>query len=229
MIREEEAFERRKARKGKRRRESGCPKKTVWPVWTATILLATALAGCGAARPSKYYQLTLPGDQAAAQGADPVPATLLLGPLSASHLYREDRIVYSSPGEQMGMYEYQRWAEPPTEMIQEVLLRELQTSSHYKAVYVERSNAGGDFLIRGRLYDFKEISGTAMLAKVTFELEMRDLKSGSTVWTHYYTHDEPVSGRDVSAVVAALNRNVQAALKEMLASLNQYFAGHPFK
>ena len=114
-------------------------------------------------------------------------------------------------------------------MIQEVLLRELQTSSHYKAVYVERSNAGGDFLIRGRLYDFKEISGTAMLAKVTFELEMRDLKSGSTVWTHYYTHDEPVSGRDVSAVVAALNRNVQAALKEMLASLNQYFAGHPFK
>jgi len=43
-----------------------------------------------------------------------------------SHLYREDRIVYGNGAEQLGTYEYQRWAEPPTEMIQEVLLRELR-------------------------------------------------------------------------------------------------------
>jgi ABC-type uncharacterized transport system auxiliary subunit len=195
----------------------------------AAICILATLAGCGAARPSKYYQLTVPGNEIATQGADPVPATILLGPFFASHLYREDRIVYSSTGERMGTYEYQRWAEPPTEMIQEVLLRELRASGRYKAVYVERSTANGDFLIRGRLYDFKEVSGNAMIAKVTFELEMRDLKSGSTVWNHYYSHDEPVTGKDVSAVVAALDRNVQMGLREVLASLKQYFAEHPPK
>jgi ABC-type uncharacterized transport system auxiliary subunit len=229
MIREEDAFEELKARKGKRPRDSGSFRKTAWPVWVVIILHATALAGCGAARPSKYYQLTVPGAEGVAQGADPVPATLLLGPLLASHLYREDRIVYSGSGEQMGTYEYQRWAEPPTEMIQEVLLRELRASGRYKAVYAGRSNATGDFMIRGRLYDFKEVSGSPMLAKVTFELEMRDLKSGSTVWNHYYSHDEPVNEKDVPAVVAALDRNVQMALKEVLASLDRYFAEHPFK
>src|SRR6202045_5067217 len=80
-------------------------------------------SGCGAARPSSYYQLTVPGDLAPAADPRPYPVTLLLGPLRASHLYREDHIVYSSNGESMGTYEFQRWAQPPTEMIQEILLR----------------------------------------------------------------------------------------------------------
>lgn len=203
-------------------------------VKTVTLALLTggaimAISGCGAARPSKYYQLTVPGEQTAIQSADPVPATLLLGPLLASHLYREDRIVYSMRGAQMGTYEYQRWAEPPTEMIEEVLLRRLRSSGHYKAVYPHRSSANGDFVLRGRLYDFKEVSGKSILAKVTFDLELRDLKSGATVWTHFYSHDEPVEGKDVPSIVAALDRNVQAGVNGVLAGLEQYFAAHPVK
>jgi ABC-type uncharacterized transport system auxiliary subunit len=194
-----------------------------------TLLAAASLAGCGAARPIKYYALTVPDVEGAAKGADPVPATILLGPMMASHLYREDRIVYGGEGPQMGTYEYQRWAEPPTEMVQEVLLRQLRGSGRYKAVYMQRSTMSADFLIRGRLYDFKEVSGGSLVAKVTFELEMRDLKSGATVWTHYYSHDEPVSGKDVSAVATALDRNVQNGIREVLASLQGYFSAHPVK
>ncbi len=194
------------------------------------VMVAVFLGGCGAARPSKYYQLTVPGDVAAAgQATDPAPVTLLVGNLLASHLYREDRIVYSTGGEQMGTYEYQRWAEPPTEMVQEMLLRELRASGRYRAVYAQRSNINGDFLLRGRIYDFKEVSGSAMAARVTVEFEMRDLKSGATVWTHYYQHDEAVNGKDVPAVVAALDKNVQRGVKEVLGSLDQYFAAHPVK
>jgi ABC-type uncharacterized transport system auxiliary subunit len=229
MTCEEDAFERLAATKASQPCGLMGPERTVWTAWAMVVFLTAALTGCGAARPSKYYQLTVPPSQGVEQGADPVPATLLFASFSASHLYREDRIVYSSNREQMGTYEYHRWAEPPTEMIQEVLVRELRDSGRYKAVYPGRSNATGDFLIRGRLYDFKEVSGSTMVAKVTFELEMRDLKSGGTVWTHYYTHDEPVSGKDVPAVVSALNRNVQIAVKEVLASLDRYFAEHPFK
>jgi ABC-type uncharacterized transport system auxiliary subunit len=153
----------------------------------------------------------------------------LLGDLSASHLYKDDRIVFGKGGEEMGTYEYQRWVEPPPEMIEEVLLRELRVSGRYSAVHVRRSNATGDFLLRGRLYDFKELSGSPLVARVTLELEMRDLKSGATVWTHYYTHDEPVSKKDVSAVVVALDKNVQRGIKEIVASLDQYFAAHPVR
>jgi ABC-type uncharacterized transport system auxiliary subunit len=195
---------------------------------TAFALMIGLLSGCGAARPSKYYQLTVPSDAPAAEKADAVPVTLLLGGLMTSHLYREDRIVYGS-GEQMGTYEYQRWAEPPAEMIQEVLLRELRASGRYRAVHNRRSNMQGDFAIRGHLYDFKEVTGGEMATRVTLELEMRDLKNGATVWTHYYTHDEPASGKDVPAIVAALDKNVQRGVKEVVESLDQYFAAHPVK
>src|SRR5258708_39331087 len=69
----------------------------------AFLLLSVALAaGCGAARPSKYYQLTVPNDLGTDAATDPYPVSLLLSPLMASHLYREDRIVYSSGGTSMG-------------------------------------------------------------------------------------------------------------------------------
>src|SRR5216683_2786787 len=191
------------------------------------LLCAALLAGCGAARPSKYYQLTVPANDSADPPGDPFPVTIVMGPLMSSHLYREDHIVYSSNGEAMGTYEYQRWAQPPTEMIEEVLFRALRSSGRYRSVYALRSSIRGDYLLHGQLYDFKEVTGSPISARVVLELELRDTKTGNTVWTHLYNHDEPVSGRDVSAVVAALNRNVHRAAAEFAASLDQYFTARP--
>lgn len=191
-----------------------------------TVLFCLALVGCGAARPSKYYELTVPADPAADPPSNSLPVSLLMSPLQASHLYREDHIVYSSEGEDMGTYEYQRWAEPPTEMIEEILFRELRASGRYRSVYSLHSNARGDYVLHGQLYDFKEVSASNIIARVTMELEMRDTK-GNIVWTHFYSHDEPVKSKNVSAVVAALNRNVQRAVAEFLSSLDQYFSSHP--
>jgi ABC-type uncharacterized transport system auxiliary subunit len=191
------------------------------------VVGAVLSGGCGAARPSKYYQLTVPGDMTPATDPSAIPVTLLLGPLTASHLYREDRIVYGSPGQNMGTYEYQRWAEPPTEMIQDVLFRELRASGRYRSVDSWHSSSRGDYVLQGRLYDFKEVSANPTVARVAIEYAMREAKSGTTVWSHYYTRDEPVSGKDVAAVVAALDRNVQGIMGQVRAGLEEYFTAHP--
>jgi ABC-type uncharacterized transport system auxiliary subunit len=201
-------------------------------VWTAVLLAAMAagLSGCAATRPNRYYQLTVPSGVAVAPSSDSGP-TLVIANFSATHLYREDTIVYSAGVDHMGTYEHQRWTEPPTEIIAQVLLRELRASGHYRAVYTQRSTPQGDFLIHGRINDFKEVDvakGT-ILARVTFELEMHYRKTGATVWTHHYTDDEPVSGKDMAAVVAAFDKNVQRGVRETAASLDQYFASHPLK
>jgi len=195
-------------------------KIAVW-LWVLAVSLAS---GCGATRPSSYYQLTVPGDIAPVADPKPYPVTLLVGPIRTSHLYREDHIVYSSNGESMGTYEFQRWAQPPTEMIQEILLRQLRTSGRYRGVDVLRSNSRGDYLLFGRLFDFKEVSGNALVARLTVEWELRDMKTASTVWTHYYTHDEPVNGKEMSSVVAALDHNVQQSVGEVKSGLDQFFS-----
>ena len=190
------------------------------------IAIALVAAGCGAARPVKYYQLTVPGDMTTPSDAGAFPITLLVGPLTGSHLYRDDRIVYSG-GETMGTYDTQRWASPPTEMLQEVLFRELRASGKYKTVNTLRSNARGDYIINGRLYDFKEVTGSAFVARVAVEYELRDTKTGATVWSHYYSHDEPVSGKEVSAVAAAIDRNVQGIVSQVQAGVAAYFQANP--
>jgi len=190
----------------------------------ALMLCLGILSGCGATRPSKFYQLTLPKDKTSVADPVPLPVTLLLGPITTTHLYRDDHIVYTSNGEAMGTYEYQRWAEPPSEMISDVLLRELKKSERYQHVYSLRSDSRGDFVLRGRLYDFREITGNDVAARVAFEFELRDSKTGATVWSHSYSHDEPVSSKDVTAVVAALNSNVQTGLSEVLEGLDRYFS-----
>jgi ABC-type uncharacterized transport system auxiliary subunit len=201
------------------------------PMWSGVVaVLACGAvvvgAGCGAARPSKYYQLTVPGDMSS-NDANALPVTLLLGPLTGSHLYREDKIVYSSTTQSMGTYEYSRWSEPPTEMIQDVLFRQLRASGRYRTVNSLRSNARGDFVLHGRLYDFKEVSGSPMVARIAIEYELKDAKTGTTVWSHYYSHDEPAEGKEVTAVVAALDKNVQGIVGQVKAGLEQYFAAHP--
>jgi ABC-type uncharacterized transport system auxiliary subunit len=193
-------------------------------VVTAAISLA---AGCGATRPSKYYQLTIPGDISPSPGSNAYPVTIVVGALTSSDLYREDRIVYGTASEQMGTYEYQRWAEPPTEMLHDVLLRALRASGHFRGVYSLRaSTVRGDYLLRGRVYDFKELNANSLVARVTLDLELRDEKSGSIAWTHFYSYDQPVNGKDVAAVVAAMNENVHRGLAEIQTSLDKYFATH---
>jgi ABC-type uncharacterized transport system auxiliary subunit len=195
--------------------------KSIFPV---VLLSLGILNGCGAARPSKFYQLTAPGNSPTGADPAPYPVTLLLGPIGTSNLYRDDHIVYTSSGQAMGTYEYQRWAEPPSEMITDTLLRELRASGRYLQIYSLRSNVRGDYLLRGHLYDFREIDEKVLAARVAFDFELHNCKTGAIVWTRYYSHDEPVDGKDVAAVVAAINRNVQSGLTEVIGGLDEYFS-----
>jgi cholesterol transport system auxiliary component len=191
------------------------------------LLVAMSVSSCGSARPISFYQLEIPVTTPPTN-TQSYPVSILLGAINSSPLYSQDRIVYGTEGEGMGLYLYQRWAEPPTQMIQEMLLRELRGGGKFREVYPLRSSVRGDYLLRGRLYDFKEISGSnSIVARVTFYLELRDTKNATTVWRYSYHQDEPVGGKDAAAVVAALDKNVTRGTREACSGIEQYFADHP--
>jgi ABC-type uncharacterized transport system auxiliary subunit len=190
----------------------------------AASVFCLLLAGCGSAHPIKYYSLEPPAIQAAAQ---PFDVSLLVGRFGAPLVLRDTRIVYQEGPNQMGLYEANRWSEPPALMVQELLLRALRGSRRYRSVQMLASNAHGDYILRGRVERFEEVSGSPLAARVAFHVSLYNPKEGTTVWTKYYEQDEPVSGQDVAAVVAALNRNLMRGLQEIVAGLDQYFASQP--
>lgn len=188
------------------------------------VLLAVLTASCGASRPISYYALEPPTLPAAAKS---FPISLVVGRISAPLLYRDDRIVYDSGPVQRGALEYHRWAEPPSDMVQNMLLTALRASGQYRSVGRQTSNARGDYILRGRLDAIEEVDSPTISARFSLALELFDPKTGATVWFQSYSHDEPVKEKQVTAVIEAMNRNVQQGIVQLVTGLGQYFAEHP--
>jgi ABC-type uncharacterized transport system auxiliary subunit len=192
-----------------------------------TIFLACLAAGCVSARSPRYYRLNL-APVAAQSDVSPFQVSILVGRLNASRILRDDRVVYGMSDVEMGVDEYHRWTEPPTEMIEELLVQQLRHSGRYKSVQRISSTARGDYLLRGRLGSLNEIDDPAGIkARFNIQLELFDQKSGSVVWTGSYSHDDPVEKKTVTAVVESLQKNVNAGIEQLTASLAQYFASRP--
>lgn len=188
-------------------------------------LLVGISAGCGASRPYKYYQLDVSAP-APAQ-ASPYPITILVGRVATPQLYRDSRIVYGSGPVQLGTYEYNRWSEMPSDMIQQALISALRGTGQYRSVTAVGSASRGDFLLRSQLYSLYEVDQPQVVGRFSMQVELFDSKSGATVWSDTYSHDEPVEGKSVGDVVEAINRNVRAGMQQLTTHLGQYFAAHP--
>jgi ABC-type uncharacterized transport system auxiliary subunit len=104
------------------------------------------------------------------------------------------------------------------------LIRILSASGDYQSSL--GSNSDGQFVVRGRLYEFEEGDGANIAGLVSIEFELYNRKSGKVVWTHFYSQSKPARGKEISAVVAALGANFDHGLKEVVAGLNQYFAAN---
>lgn len=191
------------------------------------IVAAGVTAACSASRPVKYYVLDASIPATPESSPARFPVRLLVGRVIASHLYRDDRLVYGSGPVQLGTYEYQRWAEPPAGMMQDMLIRSLQSTGEYRSVSGLRSDARGDYIVRGHLYALDEVDGPALAARFSFQMELFDPKTEATIWSDSYAHDEPVTGKKVSDVVEALDRNVSTGFAQLASHLGQYFAAHP--
>jgi len=191
---------------------------------TAIAALAISLTGCGSTHPIKYYQVTYPTKSIVA--ADAINATLMVRPFEASHLYLDDKIVYGFDSPEMGTYQFQRWAEPPVEILQNAVVRGLRASGRFTAVYALRADPGGRFILAGHVYDFREVDGNPMVARLSYEVRLRDRKNGITLWVHTYTHDEPASEKTVSAFVQAMDKNIQLSVQDVQTGLEEYFRAH---
>jgi len=192
------------------------------PIAVAALLLES----CGGGRPIQYYTLELPAAPAPPTGTYPV--TLLVGRIGAPESLQDGPIVYRSGPNEIGTYQYHYWDEPPVRMIRVMLIRTLRASRKFESVSQLGSQATGDFVLQGRLDDFEEVDSTdSMAALVNMEFELFDRKARRTVWNHSYSRSEPVQGKKIADVVAALNRNLMQGLTEVESSLDAYFSANP--
>ncbi len=189
---------------------------------TLLSLFALLLLGCGSPKPIRYY--TIPSSTAPSLSTSAESVTLLVANFNGPDMFKGSAIAYRVGANEVGTYQYSHWVEPPVAMVQSSLIRLLKGSGKYQSVASAGSNADGQFIVRGRLYDFEEVDGPSITGLVSIEFELYDRKSGKIVWSHFYSQSEPVQGKEMSAIVAALGVNLDRGLKEAASGIDQYFS-----
>jgi len=188
------------------------------------LVMAGGLVGasCVATRPVHYYTID-PASPPANQGK-PDGLILLVGDIATPEALQDGRIRYRTGSNGAGAYEYHRWTAQPGSMVRSSLLRALRASGKYQRVLESSSSADGDYLLRGKLYDFGEVDNASIQTKVSLQVELVDRKTNRNVWDRVVEREEPVSSKNVTDVVQSLDRNLQHVVSETAAEIDKFLA-----
>ena len=188
----------------------------------AIAVLGLLDTGCVDTRPIHYYALEMP--PAPVSGVAPAGPTLTVSNVWVPPELQDGRIRYRLGSNEVGAYQFHRWVERPGSMIAESLVQALRASGKYRSVMESSSAAAGDYQLRGKLYEFDEIDRDTIETCISLRVDLVDMKTRQVVWGNLVKHEEPVRNKNVPDVVASLDRNLQAVVKETAAGIGGFLA-----
>ena len=192
--------------------------KRLSTVLTLTLVLLPALAGCGRVRYPKYYTLNVPPPP------DPVSAetprmSIAVRQFQCPGYLRQGPIVYRNTAEEIGFYEYHRWAADPRTFVTNAVLDHLRASRQYSLVSMYDGRPNNDYIFSGTLEKLEEVDDNAgVKVEVALAAQITN-KSGATVWSNAVSEVGPVSQRTVPGVVSQMNRTMELAINKLLVTV----------
>src|SRR5215472_7125290 len=157
-------------------------KKLIMISFVLTALIA--LAGCGrAVKYPDYYTLHVPPppDPPVQKG---VRASLAVREFRSAAYLHQGAIVYKTSPEQIGFYNYDRWATDPREFVTNAVADRLRASGTFAQVKPYDGRADIDYVLSGRLEKLDEIDyDGGVKVEVAISAQMVQLSTGATVWT----------------------------------------------
>ena len=183
----------------------------------ALAALIILLVGCGGAvKYPNYYALHVPPppDPPAQEG---VRASLAIREFRSPTYLRQGAIVYKTSPEQIGFYNYHRWAVDPREFLTNAVADRLRASGNFTQVKLYDGRPDINYVLSGRLEKLEEIDYEGgVKVEVAISAQMTSLATGATVWTNAVSEVGTVGQHDVPAVVSEMNRTMERAIVKLL-------------
>ena len=177
----------------------------------------TILAGCGGAvKYPNYYTLHVPPppDPPVQQG---VRASVAVREFRSPAYLHQGAVVYKTSPEQIGFYNYHRWAVDPREVVTNAVADHLRASGNFTQVKPYDGRSDVDYVLSGRIEKLEEVDyDGGVKVEVVISAQMTSLATGAVVWTNTVDEVGTVGQRDVPAVVSQMNRTVEWAIEKLL-------------
>jgi len=175
------------------------------------------LSGCGGAvKYPSYYTLHVPSPpDPPSQGN--LHATLAIREFRSPTYLRQGAIVYKTSPEQIGFYNYHRWATDPRDFVTNAVTDRLRAGGTFTQVKPYDGRADIDYVLSGRLEKLEEIDyDGGVKVEVAISAQMVRLATGATAWANSVSEVGLVQKRDVPAVVAEMSRTMDRAIARLL-------------
>jgi len=186
----------------------------------AIAVLGLLDAGCVDTRLIHYYTIEMPS--APAIPSPPDGPAIIVGNISMPPELQDGGIRYRVGSNEVGTYQFHRWINRPGSMISESLVQELRASGKFRSVTESSSSPAGDYQLRGMLYEFDEIDRETIQTCISLRVDLVDVKTRLVVWGNLVKHEDAVRGKTVQEVVASLDRNLQAVVKETTEGIGRF-------
>jgi ABC-type uncharacterized transport system auxiliary subunit len=190
-------------------------KKLIAISFALTALIA--LTGCGGAvKYPNYYALHVPPppDPPVQEG---VRASLAVREFRSPSYLHHGAIVYKTSPEQIGFYNYHRWAVDPREVVTNAVTERLRASGHFTQVKLYDGRSDVDYVLSGYLEKLEEVDYEGgVKVEVAISAQMTNLTTGTTVWTNAVSEIGSVGQHNVADVVSEMNRTMELAIEKLL-------------
>jgi ABC-type uncharacterized transport system auxiliary subunit len=185
------------------------------------MIMSASLIGCiGKVKYPTYYTLNMPPVKDPPTIAAATRASVAVREFRSPAYLRLGAIVYRESPEQIGFYNYQRWAIDPREFVTNAIVDRLRATGKFVTVEVYNGRSNVDFIVSGRLEKLEEVDyGGRLRVRVALTAQMTDLRSGKTVWASDASEIDNVAGRTVPAVVASMSHAMDGAIQNLVTSL----------
>jgi len=125
--------------------------------------------------------------------------------------------VYKTSPEQIGFYNYHRWAVDPREVVTNAVADRLRASGSFIQVKLYDGRSDIDYVLSGRIEKLEEVDyESEVKVEVAITAQLTNLTTGAAVWTNTVDEVGTVGRRDVPAVVSEMNRTMERAIEKLL-------------
>lgn len=177
----------------------------------AATLIAASLAACSLGGKKTPGTIYAPDPRVTADPSWPsVTWQLSLAPASAARVFDSYRIaVRPIPGE-LQIYKGASWAKPPTDMVQDAVLRALEDSGRIPAVARQGTGIGADYKLVMDVRRFEaDYAGNAVpAATIEINAKLIHTMDQGVVGSRTFLRAEPAVGTDVATVSDAFSRGL---------------------
>ena len=192
------------------------------------FLCTAIISGCAATgkpqAPVEMYLIDYPAPTFAMP--DKIDDTIRLGRFTIATAYNSNRMIFRRDNYAFDSFNYNRWAVNPADMVGDILLRDLQASGLFRAVFSRYTVDEGRYVVQGGIEEFflkKDNSGN--VAVLNLDITLKDTKQRETgkriIFQKKYSREEALTEQSPRGYSQAMSKALQKLSGQIISDIYQ--------